>query len=339
MHDMSEPLRPADTAVSRLCALPRLQLGQFPTPLEEYPGLSAIAGVRLIVKREDLAGLAMGGNKVRKLEYALADPDALASDTLLTTGGPQSNHARETAAAAARLAKRCVLLLDGPTPSEPAPGNALLCNVLGATVRYRGAEQREDVMADLDELADELRTSGSWPYILPAGAANWRGVAAWALGALETWERLSTEPVDAVVMAAGTGSTLAGFAWGTALAGRDLPVWGISVGRNAEMLSTRLLTYESELAAHIGLGSTGSAVRQLVHLDEQEIGAGHGAATASGQAALRLAAAQAGLLLDLTYTAKALAGLLRLVHEGAINRHTTVLFIHTGGLNPAIVSK
>ena len=208
---------------------PRLALGSFPTPLERAERLGRDLGVRLAVKREDLSGLLLGGNKVRKLELLLASEPYAAADVWITVGGIQSNHARETAAAAARQGRRCVLVLAGDPPAEPANGNLLLFELLGAELRFAGADADAAAVARVvEQVAGELARDGLTAAAIPVGAAHPLGVVAWAEGMAEALGQLDAlgERVDHVVLSAGTGSTAAGCALALAERQLDVPVCG-----------------------------------------------------------------------------------------------------------------
>jgi 1-aminocyclopropane-1-carboxylate deaminase/D-cysteine desulfhydrase-like pyridoxal-dependent ACC family enzyme len=308
---------------------PRLALGSFPTPLEPAPRLGEQLGVRLTVKREDCSGLLLGGNKVRKLELLLASEPYASADVWITVGGVQSNHARETAAAAARLGRRCVLLLTGDPPAQPANGNLLLFELLGAELRFLGDGADDAMVASaarqsIGELADDGYTSA----FVPVGAAHPLGVTAWAEGMAEALAQLDAlgERVDHVVLSAGTGSTAAGCALELAQRGLSVPVWGISANWDVARLAAATGALLPIAAADAAAAAR--AVR-LLQWDERQVGPGYTVATPAARAALRRLAG-AGLMGDLTYTAKAFAGLQQLVREGSIGAGASVLFLHTG---------
>jgi 1-aminocyclopropane-1-carboxylate deaminase/D-cysteine desulfhydrase-like pyridoxal-dependent ACC family enzyme len=312
-------------------SLPREPLGSFPTPLEEAVRLSARAGVRVLVKREDVAGLAFGGNKVRKLELLAAQPRAAEAGVWMSMGGPQSNYARETSAAAARLGKRALVFLRGDAPTEPAGGNVLVDELLGAEIRYVSTESYDAVAAAMRAERERLAAAGHVAYPFPLGGADAVGVAAWAIGGEELLRQAADRGarVDAVVVAAGTGSTALGIALGVAAAG--VRACGISVSwpvARLERDAARLLAEVERASGALGLREH---VEPVLHWDQREIGPGYTCATEAGRRALTTLATEHGLIGDLTYSGKAFAGLGRLVQEGRIRPGATVVFVHTGG--------
>jgi len=308
---------------------PRLALGSFPTPLERAERLGRDLGIRLAVKREDLSGLLLGGNKVRKLELLLASEPYAGADVWITVGGVQSNHARETAAAAARQGRRCVLVLAGDPPAQPANGNLLLFELLGAELRFAGADADDAAVARaVEQVTGELARDGLTAAAIPVGAAHPLGVVAWAEGMTEALGQLDAlgERVEHVVLSAGTGSTAAGCALALAERRLDVPVWGVSANWDA----ARLAAAASELLpAAASDDDVAARAEGLLRWDERQIGPGYTVATPAARSALRRLAG-AGLLGDLTYTAKAFAGLELLIEEGSIAAGASVLFLHTG---------
>ena len=299
-----------------------LPLAHGPTPIEPLDRLADwLGGPRLLVKRDDQTGLALGGNKARKLEHLCAEALDRSCDTLVTGGGPQSNHCRMTAAAANRLGLECHLALAGPAP-ERATGNLLLDHLLGAHVHPTGAREYYEIEASIDALADELRAAGRRPYAIPVGGASVTG----ALGYLDAARELTgqlDEPVDWIVVADGSGGTHAGL-----LAGLDGPtcILGVDVGTRPD-LDERV----PELAAATAAATGRPTPAALVHIDHTRFGAGYGKPTPECLEAIRAAARLEGLILDPVYTGKAMAGLIGWVREGRLTGDHTVLFWHTGG--------
>lgn len=299
-----------------------LPLAQRPTPLEPLDRLSDwLGGPRLLVKRDDQTGLALGGNKARKLEHLCAEALAKGCDTLVTGGGPQSNHCRMTAAAANRLGLRCHLALAGAVPGQPT-GNLLLDHLLGAHLHPTAAREYYEIEASIEAVADEVRVAGGRPYAIPVGGASVTGALGYVDGARELAGQLA-DPLDWIVVADGSGGTHAGL-----LAGLDGPtrILGIDVGTRPD-LDKRI----PELAA-----ATAAAVDRPVpdgdiHIDHTRFGAGYGKPTPECLEAIRAAARLEGLILDPVYTGKAMAGLIGWVREGRFTKHQTVLFWHTGG--------
>jgi D-cysteine desulfhydrase len=309
-----------------------VELGSFPTPLQPEPRLSERLGVTLSVKREDLAGLADGGNKVRKLEYVCAAPGAQAADVWITVGSQQSNHARELAAAAARFGKRAELVLTGKRPRS-ARGNLGLAALFGARLTFTGLEDLRTLERVATRRARELRAEGASVYEIPLGAATWRGAAAWVHAADELLAQREGAAPEHVVLAAGTGSTAAGLALGLAAAGARTTVWAASVAFPRLELEGRVALLQKETARMLGLpAETCVAARAALRCDDAQLGAGYGAGTPQGRRALRHAAHDAGLVLDLTYSAKGFAHLIALcARDRGIPAGADVLFLHTGG--------
>jgi len=310
---------------------PRVALAHLPTALEPVPRLGAALGLpRLLVKRDDATGLALGGNKARKLEYLMADALARGADVVLTTGGVQSNHARMTAAAAGRLGLEARLFLCDACP-ERTQGNLLLDRILGAGVRFFPGETLPQLHDRMEQEAAGLRAEGRHPYIIPVGGSTAlgclgyvRAVRELALQAAERGDR-----VDAMVAAAGSTGTLAGILLG---ARRYLPgarIYGISVSPRADAGQRKCARIAGEAAALLGLGWR-PGPSDVPILDDW-LGPDYGIPTPQGQEAIRLAARTEGLLLDPVYTGKALAGARGLAERGELRADETVVFWHTGG--------
>jgi L-cysteate sulfo-lyase len=289
-------------------------LSHWPTPLDRAPRLSAALGLRpgdLLVKRDDLTDLG-GGNKVRKLEHLVAEAVRDGATVLVTQGGVQSNHARMTAAAAARLGLRAVLVLGG-TPARDRPGNLALEGALGARVVV--VPDPADVDARVAEVAGDLRAAGEVPAVLPLGGSSATG----ARGYLACAAELQEQAPDArhVVVAVGSGGTMAGLVAGL---GADR-VLGVDTGAVPDPV-------ERVTALAAALGCPEAPLR----LRRDQVGRGYGAPTEAAGTALRTAARTEGLLLDPVYTAKALAGLAAAVADGSIRPGEPTVFVHTGGL-------
>jgi D-cysteine desulfhydrase family pyridoxal phosphate-dependent enzyme len=312
--------------------LPRLHLAHLPTPLEPLPHLSAALGPRLWIKRDDQTGLAAGGNKTRKLEFLLAEAQRREADTLLTVGGPQSNHCRQTAAAAARLGLRCVLVLGGHAGQARAGGNLLLDHLLGAEVIWAGERTREAVM---DERAEAERAAGRQPYAIPLGGSTALGAAGYALAMAELLEQARAAGVrfDRVVVASSSGGTQAGLVAGARLHGFEGEVLGISIDEERAALQSTVARLAAETAAL--LGQPHALAPDDISVDANYLGGGYGVMGQPEREAIRLFALTEGILLDPVYTGRAAAGLLDLVRRGTIGRGETVLFWHTGG-TPAL---
>jgi D-cysteine desulfhydrase family pyridoxal phosphate-dependent enzyme len=310
-----------------LGSLPAVPLVSSATPIEELPRLRATlgGGPRIYVKRDDAIGFAFGGNKVRKMALVAADALAHDADTLITTGGVQSNHARVTAAAAAKLGLRCVLVANGSAPERPT-ANAFLNRLLGAELRY--VPSREARAPAMEEAADELKRAGRRPYVIPLGASTPLGAAAFVRAVVEMLEQ--TIPPDVIVHSTSSGGTQAGIAAGCAMAGVHTRVIGISADDPARSLESAVRRILAGLGPLLGLGPQGFEDLPI-EIDDSFVGEGYGVATNESREAIELAARTEGLFLDPTYTSKAMAGLIARVRAREFPDNSTILFWHTGG--------
>lgn len=319
----------------RLDALPRERLGLTPTPLTAAPQLAHALGLReLWVKHDELIGFGFGGNKVRGLELLLGDARAHSTDLIVTGAGPQSNHVRATAAAAAYAGMDTIAVYWGDAPKS-MHGNLKLTHCLGAQMRFTGSPDRAHVDAVIAEVADEMRIKGRRPYAIPRGGACALGVLGHVLAARELHRQcamLDCIP-GTIVLAVGSGGTLAGWLLGTALLEVPWRVEGVTVSRPAAEVSARVVQLAAEAATLLGLPRLVDESGVLVH--DGFIGDGYGVPTAAGDDAILLAARRQGLFLDPTYTGKAFAGLRSLAARGHFDDHGPVVFIHTGG-EPAL---
>lgn len=314
-----------------LAALPRLSIASLPTPLQPMPRLTAaLGGPELWIKRDDLTGLALGGNKTRKLELLLADAKAGGAQTLLTTGAAQSNHCRQTAAAAARFGFDCVLVLPGQPPEGAAAwtGNLLLDHILGAEVRWAGEQERTLALA---EAAEQCLADGRKPYVIPYGGSNALGAASYAYAVAELSEQ--GRPFDRIVLATSSGGTQAGLLAGTRLCGYPARISGISVDQPGATIRRRVAELACETATLLGRGLSFAA--DEVEVFDDYLGAGYGVMDDPEQHAIRLFARSEGVLLDPVYTGRAAAGLIDLISRQVIGPKERVLFWHTGG-TPAL---
>ena len=310
----------------------RISLGHLPTPVHALPRLTdTLGGPQLFVKRDDQTGLATGGNKTRKLEFLVADALEHRADTLITAGAPQSNHARQTAAAAARMGMKCVLVLRGQPPAE-SQGNLLLDELLGAQIRWA---EKSAVPATMEAVASELRAQGRTPYVIPYGGSNPVGATGYVAAMEEMVEQARQMKVrfDRVVFASSSGGTQAGLVAGAKATGFAGQVLGISVDVQREELQAMVAALATETASHLKLNLRFAPGEISVNADY--IGAGYGVLGAPEREAIRLAAEVEGLLLDPVYTGRAFAGMVDLIRRGEIRRGETVLFWHTGG-TPAL---
>jgi D-cysteine desulfhydrase family pyridoxal phosphate-dependent enzyme len=307
--------------------LPTIALAPAPTPVEELQRLreSLGGGPRLLVKRDDTIGFAFGGNKVRKMRLVAADALAKGADTLITAGGVQSNHARVTAAAAAKLGLRCILIANGRAP-ERATANALLDQMLGAEIRY--VVDRTERAAAMDSAAAELRLAGRTPYVIPIGASTPLGAAAF----VDAIHELATQidPPDIIVHSTSSGGTQAGLVAGCLLAGWKTRVIGISADESAEVLSRDVRTILAGMPELLDVDRARFA-NAAIEVDDRFVGTGYGVPTAESTQALERCARTEALFLDPTYTAKAMAGLIARYTAGEFSNAADVLFWHTGG--------
>lgn len=309
-------------------ALPRVRLGHLPTPLEEAPRLSrALGGPRLWVKRDDQTGLATGGNKTRKLEFSVGEALRRGADTLVTLGAVQSNHARQTAAAAARCGLSCVLVLRGHPPAE-ARGNLLLDHLLGARVVFAGDRDREEVAA---EAVEGLRAAGRRPFLIPVGASDEYGAPGFVAAMEELAAQLSAAGlrVDRLVVASSSFGTQAGMVAGARLLGLPVRVEGIAIDSRAHEVRAQVADLANRTLRRLGRQETISEAEVVAH--DGYLGGGYAVLGEPEREAIRLAAREEGLLLDPVYTGRAMAGLVDLVRQRAYAAGETVLFWHTGG--------
>jgi L-cysteate sulfo-lyase len=310
----------------------RVAMAQLPTPIERLERLSRhLDGPDLYIKRDDQTGLAMGGNKTRKLEFLASDALAHDCDHLVTTGAPQSNHCRQTAAAAARLGLGCSLVLRGEARPR-LEGNLLLDRLVGAHHYWSGDRPPSEVMA---EVVDELRAMGRRPYVIPLGGSNVMG----ATGYVKAMEELTVQlreqdlNLDFIVTASSSGGTQAGMVLGARVYGFRGRILGISVDRPAEELKMQVAALATATATHLGLGTV--SVSDQVEVNDDYLGQGYGIVGEPEREAIQLLAQLEGILLDPVYTGRAMGGLVDLIRWGAFTRRHRVLFWHTGG-TPAL---
>ncbi|HTO95269.1 MAG TPA: D-cysteine desulfhydrase family protein [Bacteroidota bacterium] len=312
--------------------LPRFPLGAFPTPLQMLPRLSAhLGGPRIFIKRDDLTGLAFGGNKTRKLEFLVADALERGADTLLTAGAAQSNHCRQTAAAAARAGLRCDLLLGGTAPREPQ-GNLLLDILLGAKIHWAGEDRKGE---GLEDLAAALTGQGRKPCVIPYGGSSPLGAAGYfaAMEELVAQMRAAGESFDAIVFASSSGGTHAGIIAGARALHFGGKVTGIAVEKSeiaGEPFAAQILGLAAGTARLCG-SEASVPVPADVHLDGRFSGDGYGVVGRGEREAIRLVARMEGILLDPVYTARAMSALIAMIAAGEYTREETLLFWHTGG--------
>jgi L-cysteate sulfo-lyase len=317
-----------------LSLFPRIQLGHFPTPLEPMANLSALlGGPRLWVKRDDCTGLSTGGNKTRKLEYLMAEAVALRADVVITQGATQSNHARQTAAAAAKLGMKCHVLLEDRTgstvPEYTDNGNVLLDRLHGATVERRpgGANMQQE----MELVAEHLKSDGLRPYVIPGGGSTPVGALGYANAAMELASQAAARglKIDYLVHATGSAGTQAGLVAGLHAINSDMKLLGIGVRAPKEKQETMVHDLACRTAEHMGM--RGGIPREAVVANCDYVGAGYGLPTPGMLEAVELLARTEGLLLDPVYSGKGMAGLIDLIRKGHFKPQDNVVFLHTGG--------
>lgn len=318
-----------------LARFPRFRLCHAPTPLEPMDRLSALlGGPRLWVKRDDCTGLATGGNKTRKLEFLIGAALAEGADTVLTVGATQSNHVRQTAAAAAKAGLACEVLLERRITDAGVEydrsGNVLLDGMLGARIHY--VPKGTDMDAALDALAEEIRIRGGRPYAFPAGGSSPVGALgyAWVAAEIEAQAMERGLRPAAIVHATGSAGTQAGLVAGLAANSNATPVLGIAVGKPRPVMEALVRDLASSTADLLGLRGGIDDAATVVNADY--FGTAYGVPTPGMIEAVELAARQEGLLLDPVYSGKAMAGLIDLVRKGSWKTGDDVLFLHTGGI-------
>ena len=306
----------------------RVALAHLPTPLEKMERLGKhLGGPELYIKRDDQTGLATGGNKTRKLEFLVADALAQGCDHLITTGAPQSNHCRQTAAAAAHFGLGSSLVLRGEEP-EQVTGNLLLDQLLGAHIYWA---EKEECNTLINGLAGELRAMGRKPYQVPYGGSNVMGATGYVQAMKELSEQLQAERrnIDFVVFASSSGGTQAGLVLGATVYDFQGQMLGISVDQPADDLKTQVSALATATATHLGLGTLSVADR--VEVNDDYLGDGYAQVGETEREAIQLVAQLEGILLDPVYTGRAMGGLIDLIRWGAFTRNQTILFWHTGG--------
>ncbi len=316
--------------MTSVAQLPRTRLAVLPTPLVETPALAEALGLAgpLFVKRDDLTGFALAGNKARQLEMLVGEAKSCDAAVLLTGGSVGSNFAAAAAAAATWAGLRCVLVIAGPPRSRAVHPNLAAALTWGAEVRFTGDPDRGSVDALLPVVARDLQTAGAAVYLVPRGGASATGAAGYRLAADELAEQIDGRFPDApvVVVATGSGGTQAGLVAGSVARGRPFRVAGASVSRPVDEVTARVLVLACEVAARCDEPLAGAGD---VHLVDAR-GPGHGVPSAESVAAAETALRTAGLVLDPVYTAKALAALPGLVGSAP------AVFWHTGGIADAI---
>ena len=317
-----------------LAKFPRLRFAHLPTPLEPMENLSRLLdGPNIWVKRDDCTGLAGGGNKTRKLEFLMADAEQQGADTIITQGAVQSNHARQTAAIAAKLGYECYLLLENRTGSDDpdflANGNVLLDDIYNA--RLSDFPAGTDMNQEMQSLAEELRVAGKEPYIVPGGGSNRIGALGYVNAAYELVGQCNDQglKVDHIVHATGSTGTQAGLVTGLTAIHSGIDLMGISVRAPKEAQEENVYRLACETAELIG--SSAALNRSDVVANSDYVGEGYGMPTDGMIEAVEMIARHESILLDPVYSGKGMAGLIDLVRQGFYRREENIVFIHTGG--------
>ena len=317
-----------------LSRFPRVSLAHLPTPLEFLPRLTQhLGGPKIYVKRDDCTGLASGGNKTRKLEFLMADALEQGADTVITQGAVQSNHARQTAAAASRLGLDCELLFEnrisGPPEHYLNSGNVFLDRIFDVEPMHYPAGT--DMNAAMEDHAATLRDMGKVPYIIPGGGSNPVGALGYVNCALELLNQANKRDlrIDHVVHATGSAGTQAGLVTGFKATSSGIPVLGIGVNAPREAQEAKVYELAVDTARYIG--AEGCVNRADVVANCDYVGEGYGIPTEGMKEALLLLARLEGLLFDPVYSGKGLAGLIDLVQKGNFSAGDNIVFIHTGG--------
>jgi D-cysteine desulfhydrase family pyridoxal phosphate-dependent enzyme len=307
----------------------RLNFAHLPTPIETLPRLSdVLGGPRLSIKRDDQTGLAFGGNKARKLEFLAAEARDQGAKTLISGGALQSNHCRQTAAAAARLGFECILVLTGDMPAEPS-GNLLLDQLFGAQVVHVPDRKNRDTI--LQQTFDRAAKEGKKPYLVPYGGSSPTGALGYAFAVKELMEQ--NVQADWILLGTSSGGTQAGLVLGQRVFGYEGKVLGISIDESEDWVKTHVSELASSASEKLGKRIEFTPAEILANADYCK--AGYGVLTEAEREAIRLFAQHEGLLLDPVYTGRAAAGMIDLIRKGFFKKDKTVLFLHTGG-QPAL---
>ena len=318
-----------------LSRFPRVSLAHLPTPLELMPRLSKhLGGPNIYVKRDDCTGLATGGNKTRKLEFLMADAVANNADVIITQGAVQSNHARQTVAAACKMGMECELVfekrVEDPTDPYINSGNVLLDRIFGAHIR--DVEKGTDMDAAMEDVAEELRSAGKTPYIIPGGGSNRIGALGYVDCALELMSQANSEGIviDHVVHATGSAGTQAGLIVGLKASYANIPLLGIGVNAPKDVQEEKVYKLAADTAEYVG--AAGVVQRDDIVANCDYVGEGYGIPTKAMNDAVMLLARLEGLLLDPVYSGKGLAGMIDLIGKGYFTGARDIVFIHTGGV-------
>ena len=311
--------------------LPRFPLATLPTPLDELPRLSKELGIRILMKRDDLTGFAMGGNKARKLEFLLADALAQHADVLVTGGGVQSNHVRMTAAAARKAGMEAVAVLFD-SPGAESNGNLLLDKILGTELIYAGTDDKNETELVVERVCADLSARGRNPYLISVGGSTKLGCVAYILAVRELLDQLKARHtnLDSMVITTGSCGTHAGILAGLKYYGGNIPLYGITVSRPVSEGFQRINRLMVETAKYLETDLRWS--NDDIFITGDYIGPGYAKITRAARDAIRLVAKLEGIFLDPVYTGKTMAGLIDLAWRKWFAPGSTVLFWHTGGI-------
>lgn len=316
-------------SLQNLTRFPRLELIGAPTPLEYLPRLSDHLGREIFIKRDDTTPLAMGGNKLRKLEFLAADALREGADTLITAGAIQSNHVRQTAAVAAKLGLHCVALLENPIGTRAenylSNGNRLLLDLFNTQIEM--CDALTDPAAQLDELATRIEAQGYRPYVIPVGGSNALGALGYVESALEIAQQCDgAVEISSVVVASGSAGTHAGLAVGLEQLMPQAELIGVTVSRSVADQLPKVVALQQAVANSLALQAQAD-----IQLWDDYFAPGYGTPNEEGMAAVKLLAQLEGILLDPVYTGKAMAGLIDGITQKRFKDEGPILFVHTGG--------
>ncbi|RMA86939.1 MULTISPECIES: D-cysteine desulfhydrase [Enterobacter] len=316
-------------SLQNLTRFPRLEFIGAPTPLEYLPRFSDYLGRDIFIKRDDVTPMAMGGNKLRKLEFLAADALREGADTLITAGAIQSNHVRQTAAVAAKLGLHCVALLENPIGTRAenylTNGNRLLLDLFNVQVEM--VEALTDPTAQLDELATRLEAQGFRPYVVPVGGSNAMGALGYVESALEIAQQCEgAVSLSSVVVASGSAGTHAGLAVGLEQLLPDVELIGVTVSRSVAEQKPKVVTLQQAVAEQLELKAKADIL-----LWDDYFAPGYGTPNEEGMEVVKLLARLEGILLDPVYTGKAMAGLIDGIAQKRFKDEGPILFVHTGG--------
>ena len=317
-----------------LSGYPRVSLAHLPTPLEFLPRLTKhLGGPNVYVKRDDCTGLGTGGNKTRKLEFLMADAIKKKADLIITQGAVQSNHARQTAAAAAKIGMKCELVFEkrvaDATTAYKESGNVFLDKLFGANIHE--VANGSDMTKEMEDLSDQLREKGSNPYIIPGGGSNPIGALGYVDCVIELIAQAKSKDItfDSIIMATGSAGTQAGLVVGSKITKSNIPVLGVGVNAPKEAQEEKVFKLASDLSDFMGLPSLVSRDDIVANCDY--VGDGYGIPTLGMNKALLQLARLEGLLFDPVYSGKGLAGMIDLIGKGYFENQKNIVFIHTGG--------